>query len=141
MTGKGKVAREIHHQELFITELMFDAHLTHLQCEEIAALLSCATCQEKQPGRPIENPNLLKVRIGIGHEIFIKINSRFAPQIRNDVQSVIDRIYKTEMDCQVHDRDLNEELNFGLFEVVYEWARGMVSGNNIRQLIFFSLLL
>jgi antiviral helicase SKI2 len=42
---KGKVACEVHEQELLITELMLENKLAGRSCAEIAALLSPITCQ------------------------------------------------------------------------------------------------
>ena len=60
---KGRVACEISHQELIITELVFDNALTSLHPAEIASLLSCVVFQQKHCSEPQLNPDLEKVRI------------------------------------------------------------------------------
>jgi antiviral helicase SKI2 len=66
---KGKVACEIHHQELLITELMLDNRFESLEPAEVAAMLSATTCQYKMSrsgdqtqseSRPLK-ANLVKV--------------------------------------------------------------------------------
>lgn len=106
VTLKGKVAREIHHQELLVTELMFESFFNHLQPAEIAAALSCTTCQEKNSTRAVVNENLKR--------------------IEEDLRKVIDRISAEQKNYHVEE-DFAQEINFSLIEVVYEWARGMVS--------------
>lgn len=59
---KGKVACEIHHMELLITELMLENKFNELTCAEIAAMLSCTTCQHRARGeQPKLKPHLQKV--------------------------------------------------------------------------------
>ncbi|VDK54199.1 unnamed protein product [Anisakis simplex] len=48
VTLKGKVACEIHHQELLVTELMLDNKFETRTMPEIAAMLSAMTCQYKE---------------------------------------------------------------------------------------------
>ena len=43
---KGKVAREMHNQEVLVTELLFNNKLTQLEPAEIVALLSCIVFQQ-----------------------------------------------------------------------------------------------
>jgi superfamily II RNA helicase len=44
---KGKVAGELNHMELLITELLLENAFTPLSVPEVAAVLSCTTCQFK----------------------------------------------------------------------------------------------
>jgi ATP-dependent RNA helicase DOB1 len=60
---KGKVGCEIHHMELLITELMLENKFNELSTAEIAAMLSCTTCQFRARGeQPKLKPHLQKVR-------------------------------------------------------------------------------
>lgn len=83
---KGKVACEIHHQELLITELMLDNRFEALEPAEVAAMLSATTCQYKKSkngggasggDRPSLKANLEKV-IFISFFSFLNLFS-FAP--------------------------------------------------------------
>lgn len=62
---KGKVACEICHMEMLITELMLDNHFEGKSCAEIAAILSALTCQYSCTGTDNEdkfhNPRMAEV--------------------------------------------------------------------------------
>ena len=57
---KGKVACELNHMELLITELMLENSFAQLSIPEIAAILSCTTCQHKHSQTQLPN-EMLKV--------------------------------------------------------------------------------
>ncbi|EPY85403.1 helicase SKI2W [Camelus ferus] len=103
----GRVACAMSSHELLLTELMFDNALSALRPEEIAALLSGLVCQS--PGDPGDQlPSTLKQGVEC-------------------VQAVAKRIGEVQVACGLNQtvEEFVGELNFGLVEVVYEWARGM----------------
>lgn len=103
---KGRVACEMGSNELLITELILSNVLTDLDPAEIAALLSSLVFQAKTEAEPHINESLLKS---------IK-----------EINRVDEIISKTERKFNVGSFDDTQEkdrLNFGLVEVVYEWAR------------------
>nr|XP_048293878.1 helicase SKI2W [Myodes glareolus] len=103
----GRVACAMSSHELLLTELMFDNALSTLRPEEIAALLSGLVCQS--PGDPGDQlPSTLKQGV-------------------ERVKAVAKRIGEVQVACGLNQtvEEFVGELNFGLVEVVYEWARGM----------------
>lgn len=103
----GRVACAMSSHELLLTELMFDNALSALRPEEIAALLSGLVCQS--PGDPGDQlPSTLKQGV-------------------ERVRTVAKRIGEVQAACGLNQtvEEFVGELNFGLVEVVYEWARGM----------------
>uniref|UniRef100_A0A8C6IG21 Superkiller complex protein 2 n=1 Tax=Mus spicilegus TaxID=10103 RepID=A0A8C6IG21_MUSSI len=103
----GRVACAMSSHELLLTELMFDNALSALRPEEIAALLSGLVCQS--PGDPGDQlPSTLKQGV-------------------ERVKAVAKRIGEVQVACGLNQtvEEFVGELNFGLVEVVYEWARGM----------------
>ncbi|XP_019571079.2 superkiller complex protein 2 [Rhinolophus sinicus] len=103
----GRVACAMSSHELLLTELLFDNALSALQPEEIAALLSGLVCQSSgDPGEQL--PSTLK-------------------QGLERVRAVAKRIGEVQEACGLNQtvEEFVGELNFGLVEVVYEWARGM----------------
>ncbi|ETN66955.1 antiviral helicase SKI2 [Anopheles darlingi] len=99
---KGRVACEMGQNELMITELVMRNILTDLQPAEIAALLSSLVFQAKTD----VSPKLT--------ETLEKAVTQFR-EVENDIRSV-------ERQHGVMEVVKKEELNFGLVEVVYEWA-------------------
>uniref|UniRef100_A0A9L0RYH3 Superkiller complex protein 2 n=1 Tax=Equus caballus TaxID=9796 RepID=A0A9L0RYH3_HORSE len=103
----GRVACAMSSHELLLTELMFDNALSALRPEEIAALLSGLVCQSSgDPGDQL--PSTLKQGV-------------------ERVRAVAKRIGEVQVACGLNQtvEEFVGELNFGLVEVVYEWARGM----------------
>ena len=75
--------------------------------EEVVALLSCFVFQEKTDVEPVLTPHLEE-----GREAILAVANRVGEvQSRNKVSAP----------------DSESGLKFGLVEVVYEWAKGMVS--------------
>uniref|UniRef100_A0A915BRU3 Helicase SKI2W n=1 Tax=Parascaris univalens TaxID=6257 RepID=A0A915BRU3_PARUN len=110
VTLKGKVACEIHHQELLVTELMLDNKFQTRSTPEIAAMLSAMTCQYKERNGDI-----------------LKNNSEFTPpavlqQLKTDVIQAADKIARVQRECALNAEHPSEELSFALMHVVYEWA-------------------
>ena len=74
--------------------------------EEVVALLSCFVFQEKTDIEPV---------------IPLKLE-----QGRDAIIAVSDRVEKVQDSHKVAVEDFRSNLKFGLVEVVYEWAKGMV---------------
>ena len=102
---KGKVACEMGSNELIITELIFQGSLSKYEPAEIAALLSCLVFQ-------------------------IRSDNSIEPELTdrlNDGISAVNLIHKSIQDVEVeYGYDCSPGLNFGLVQVVYEWAHGKV---------------
>ncbi|EJD74520.1 hypothetical protein LOAG_18173 [Loa loa] len=112
---KGRVACEIHHQELLITELMLDNKFHYRSTAEIAAMLSVTTCQHRsregdyrkdKEDEIVRPPPVLK-------------------ELKDDIIEVCNRIGTFQRECGVKDVDISEELSFDLMHAVYEWANSM----------------
>ncbi|XP_050775552.1 SKI2 subunit of superkiller complex protein isoform X2 [Gopherus flavomarginatus] len=103
----GRVACEISNHELLLTELVFDNLLTELRPEESVALLSCLVCQSKGQAEP-PVPSVLRKGM-------------------ERIRAVAERIALLQRECGLREsvEDFVAQYNFGLVEVVYEWARGM----------------
>ncbi|XP_059090527.1 superkiller complex protein 2-like [Tigriopus californicus] len=104
---KGRVACEMGSHELMMTELILDNFLRDRHPAEIAALLSCMVFQQKNCSAPELTESLQK---GV-----------------EDIKLCATRIGQVQKDCGMEQavQDYVEQFNFGLVEVVYEWARGM----------------
>ncbi|KAJ6639246.1 Helicase SKI2W [Pseudolycoriella hygida] len=103
---KGRVACEMGSNELITTELVLCNTFTDLKPEEIAALLSGLVFQAKTETTPQLTDNLKKC-------------------IEN-IKEVDEHIVEIENKHKVSSSDemtARDRLNFGLAEVVYEWAR------------------
>jgi antiviral helicase SKI2 len=74
--------------------------------EEVVALLSCFVFQEKTDVEPVIPP---KLEVG-----------------RDAILEISDRIGRIQDHHKVAVEDFRSNLKFGLVEVVYEWAKGMV---------------
>lgn len=112
--------------ELILTELILENTLAAYEPEEVVALLSCFVFQEKTDVEPVIPPKLQE-----GRDAIVAISDR--------VSSIQDR-------HKVPGEEF-KALKFGLVEVVYEWAKGMVSlfhpifafliGSNVRPFAAF----
>ncbi|XP_057338709.1 SKI2 subunit of superkiller complex protein [Microplitis mediator] len=101
VTLKGRVALDMGTHELLITELVYRNILTNLQPAEIAALLSALVFQQKTENDPEPKLSVLKETM------------KTMIEIRQEIESI---------ELQ-YGMETVEPLNFGLVEVVYEWAR------------------
>ncbi|XP_012256914.2 helicase SKI2W [Athalia rosae] len=97
---KGRVALEMGTHELLMTELVFTNALTALQPAEIAALLSALVFHQKTN----VEPQLISS---------LKNGCKIIEKVQNSIALVE----------QQNAVDVEEPLNFGLVQVVYEWAR------------------
>uniref|UniRef100_A0A8C2DYD2 SKI2 homolog, superkiller viralicidic activity 2-like n=1 Tax=Cyprinus carpio TaxID=7962 RepID=A0A8C2DYD2_CYPCA len=106
---KGRVACQISSHELLLTELLFENTLSPLAPEESAALLSCLIFTQNTQIDP-------------------HITSTLQEGI-NQVLNVAQRIGELQRECGIPQtaEDFVAQFKFGLTEVVYCWARGMVS--------------
>ncbi|KAI9141382.1 antiviral helicase [Paraphysoderma sedebokerense] len=106
---KGRVACEINSaDELVLTELILNNVFADLEPAEVVALLSCFVFQEKNAGAPSLTPRL--------------------EENINIVKATAIRIADIQESCGLPIKAadyIQDNLKFGLVEVVYEWARGM----------------
>ena len=104
---KGRVGCEMGSNELILTELVFENKLTDRPPEEIAALLSCMVFQQKNCSEPELSASLKQ---GV-----------------EDIKMTAVKIGEVQVACGLMEPvgDFVESFNFGLVEVVYEWARGL----------------
>ncbi|KAI6220328.1 hypothetical protein M3Y99_01612800 [Aphelenchoides fujianensis] len=108
---KGKVACEVSHLEVLITELILENKLDGKSCAELAAMLSPLTCQFTYAGSKDRDLNM---------EFKHPVNDL----LRHDIVTVAQRIDVQQQMCGVHSSFIMDELRFGLMDVVYEWASG-----------------
>ncbi|XP_027335090.1 DExH-box ATP-dependent RNA helicase DExH11 isoform X2 [Abrus precatorius] len=105
---KGRVACEMNSgEELICTECLFENQLDELEPEEVVALMSAFVFQQKNTSEPSLTPKLseakhrlYKTAIRLG-ELQVQFNLPINPE-----------------------EYAQENLKFGLVEVVYEWAKG-----------------
>ena len=90
-----------------MTELILENTLSGYEPEEVVALLSCFVFQEKTDGEPVIPPKL--------------------EEGRDAIIAISERVGRLQDRCKVPADDFRSTLKFGLMEVVYEWAKGMVS--------------
>jgi antiviral helicase SKI2 len=90
-----------------LTELILENTLGTYEPEEVVALLSCFVFQEKTDVEPVIPPRLEE-----GRDAIIEIS---------------DRVGRVQDSKKVVAEEFRSNLKFGLVEVVYEWAKGMVS--------------
>ena len=104
---KGRVGCEMGSNELILTELVFENKLTDRPPEEIAALLSCMVFQQKNCSEPELSASLKQ---GV-----------------EDIKITATKIGEVQVACGLMEPvgDFVESFNFGLVEVVHEWARGL----------------
>ncbi|KJH50026.1 DSHCT domain protein [Dictyocaulus viviparus] len=109
VTFRGRVACEIHHQELLITELILRKKLHEKTPAEVAAMLSATTCQYRSGEGPVFDKD----------DVF--------QGLKDDVLSVNKKIEETSSRLGVRLFDVADELRFDLMKVVYQWASGTVT--------------
>lgn len=102
--------------ELVLTELILENTFASYTPEEVAALLSAFVFQEKTEVEPALPP-----RLQAG---------------RDELAAIADRIGRIQDAHKVVAAEFASGLKFGLMEVVYEWANGMV-----RLFLMCSILL
>lgn len=106
---KGRVACEINSaDELLLTELVLDNVFADFEPAELVAILSCFVFQERSDSEPRLTPKLTK-----GKEIVLSYAKKLAEQ-------------QAECGLSISVEDYVNSFRFGLVEVVYEWARGLV---------------
>lgn len=92
--------------ELILTELILENTLASYEPEEVAALLSSFVFQEKTDNEPALTPNLEKGRKALA--------------------ALAAKVGRVQDFHKVSGPSAESAIKFGLAEVVYEWARGMV---------------
>ncbi|MFH4976064.1 hypothetical protein AB6A40_002773 [Gnathostoma spinigerum] len=113
VTLKGRIACEIHHQELLVTELILENKLQGKSVPEIAALLSSAVCQSKAK----DANDFGQVDVDVPETLF---------NLRDEVINISNKIYSVHRDCGLNMTNPEEEISFALMFVVYKWADAMV---------------
>ena len=89
-----------------MTELILENTLEGYEPEEVVALLSCFVFQEKTDTEPLLSP---KLEAG-----------------RDAILAISDKVGRIQDFHKVVAEEFRSDLKFGLVEVVYEWAKGMV---------------
>ncbi|KAG5184770.1 DEAD/DEAH box RNA helicase, partial [Tribonema minus] len=106
---KGRVACEVNTaDELVVTEMVFENVLQHLDPPEIAGILSALVFQERSDNQPPLTPRLQAARAsveGIARGLGALQAAHGLPTSPDDFAA--------------------QNLNFGLVDVVYDWARGV----------------
>lgn len=88
-----------------MTELILENTLANYEPEEVAALLSCFIFQEKTDVEPVIPPKL--------------------QEGRDAIIAIAERVERVQEAYKVPGESFRG-IKFGLVEVVYEWAKGMV---------------
>lgn len=105
---KGRVACEMNSgEELICTECLFENQLNALEPEEAVAIMSAFVFQQKNTSEPTLTPRLALAKKRL-YDTAIRLGELQAK-------------FKLQVDPQVY---AQENLKFGLVEVVYEWAKG-----------------
>ncbi|CAD6226876.1 GSCOCG00005957001-RA-CDS [Cotesia congregata] len=121
VTLKGRVALDMGTHELLITELVYRNILTNLQPAEIAALLSALVFQQKMDNDP--EPKLAVLKEVIIFAIYFVDNLLDIIVLLKTMKTIISIRQEIETIELQYGMETVEPLNFGLVEVVYEWAR------------------
>ncbi|KAK9168229.1 hypothetical protein Syun_000369 [Stephania yunnanensis] len=105
---KGRVACEMNSgEELLCTECLFENQLDDLEPEEAVALMSAFVFQQKNASEPSLTPKLAKARRRL-YDTAIRLGE-------------LQAYFKLQI---APDEYVQDNLKFGLMEVVYEWAKG-----------------
>ncbi|XP_057953252.1 DExH-box ATP-dependent RNA helicase DExH11 [Malania oleifera] len=105
---KGRIACEMNSgEELICTECLFENQLDDLEPEEAVAIMSALVFQQKNASEPSLTPKLSEARQRL-YDTAIRLGELQAE-------------FKLQIDPQEY---AQENLKFGLVEVVYEWAKG-----------------
>jgi antiviral helicase SKI2 len=119
---KGRVACEMGMNELLITELVLRNILTKLQPAEVAALLSALVFSPKRDNKDEE---------------LVQITEDLTKGIK-EMQNIHHEIANLEMNLDIKTDEFQNDLNFALVEIVYEWASSKVLFlNNMLPLFYF----
>ncbi|XP_027206672.2 superkiller complex protein 2 [Penaeus vannamei] len=107
VTLKGRVACEMGNHELMITELVLENVFAESPVEIISGLLSSLVFQDRNSSDPELTAELLK---GV-----------------KQFKEVAKRIGEVQKECGLKEAvgDYVDQFNFGLTEVVFQWAKGM----------------
>jgi antiviral helicase SKI2 len=105
--------------ELILTELILENTLAAFDPEEVVALISCFVFQEKTDVEPVIP---LKIQGG-----------------RDAIQAIVEKVGAVQLKRGVGE-DLAARIKFGLVEVVYEWAKGMVGVMQFILLLYSEIV-
>jgi antiviral helicase SKI2 len=113
--------------ELILTELILENVLSGFEPEEVVALLSSFVFQEKTEAEPFLTTRLEEVNYPVVPS-GLRLCSAYGTQGRDHLLQIADRVTAVQTACRANfsGEEFGNELRFGLVEVVYEWARGMV---------------
>jgi antiviral helicase SKI2 len=98
-----------------LTELILENALARYEPEEVVALLSCFVFQEKTDVEPVLSSKL--------------------EEGRDAICAIGDRVGRVQDHHKVAIEGFQSDLKFGLLEVVYEWAKGMVCLISLQVLV------
>ncbi|CAK7331344.1 unnamed protein product [Dovyalis caffra] len=132
---KGRVACEMNSgEELICTECLFENQFDDLEPEEAVAIMSAFVFQQRKTSEPSLTPRLSEAKQSHGLPESGEIALIPATEKEDSVSIVLRRLYSTAIrlgELQSHfklqinpEEFANENLKFGLVEVVYEWAKG-----------------
>uniref|UniRef100_A0AC34GNH1 Helicase C-terminal domain-containing protein n=1 Tax=Panagrolaimus sp. ES5 TaxID=591445 RepID=A0AC34GNH1_9BILA len=124
LTIKGRVAAQINEDTVFLTELIFENKFQHRTCSEIAAMISPLIAQHNF-SRNKETERICKIKTK-HPELCETIN-----KLKKEIAEMANKIDQIEGKHNVvHAR--NQDLTFGLMEVVYQWAEGKPFNHIVR---------
>lgn len=128
--------------ELVLTELILENTFATYEPEEVVALLSCFIFQEKTDVEPLLTPTLEAVS-SLSCTLYHVLISFHTQQGKATIIEIANKVQQiqTRHRADFADEGFNTELKFGLVEVVYEWAKGMVSPSHLLSTLRFSDLL
>lgn len=107
VTLRGRIACEIHHQELIITELILNNKFVNRTTAEVAAMLSALTCQYNS-----------------GNSLTFPDGSIFAT-LSNEINETVMRLQSNATKYRAQVVEMGCEIRMDLMDVVYNWASGM----------------
>lgn len=96
--------------ELLITEIVLRNILTKLTAAEVAALLSCLVFKVKLRDEPL-------------------VEEELTPDLKKAIEEtklIHQEIGNLEISLGIHTQEFQDDLNFGLVHVVYDWASAKV---------------
>ncbi|KRY35201.1 Helicase SKI2W, partial [Trichinella spiralis] len=108
----GRIACAINQNPLLYSQLLLNNKFADVTPDEVAAILSASACQYKCKFIAFHEPRL--------HELM------------NMVRDMDRRIRLVRERCDDVDDDIDDQLNFGLMEVIQKWSLGMPFGELLK---------
>jgi antiviral helicase SKI2 len=120
--------------EVLVTELILEGVFNSLEPEELVALLSAFVFEERTNSDPVLTERLQAVRPGDAARRGRRMLTLASVQGKDAFLAVAAKVAAAQVACRVPvtEEDYLGRLRFGLTEVVYEWARGMVRARGAR---------